>query len=237
MKKTITAGLVITVIALWSGWASAEKKSTGACHIEYADGRYDGECLNGKPHGQGKFYSTDGSRYEGEFRDSKVSSQGKLYLTDGGRYEGEFRDYKFNGQGKFYYANGSRYEGEWRDNEKNGRGTETGTDGERYDGYFENDKLQGRAIVTLSNGRRVNVICRNGVCEDDEEDNGYSRDNSASSSYGYTAPPVYVPQQPVYVPTPGYSYDPNPAYGSGGLTEALGAGSGIGQQSGNPYGH
>lgn len=72
--------------------------------MKYPDGEfYEGEfSKDGKFHGQGKYYNSDGSRYEGEWKDGKYNGQGVFYGANGDKFVGEFLDGEATGQGKFY---------------------------------------------------------------------------------------------------------------------------------------
>ena len=57
----------------------------------------------------------DGSVYEGDFVDGKRTGKGKYTYTSGSVYEGDFVDGNFTGKGKYTYANGDVYEGDFVD--------------------------------------------------------------------------------------------------------------------------
>jgi hypothetical protein len=65
---------------------------------------------------QGTETYASGEKYSGEFRDGKPNGQGTFYsLADnqfkGDRYVGEFRDGFYHGQGTYTHANGNEYVG------------------------------------------------------------------------------------------------------------------------------
>ena len=87
----------------------------GKGKIYYNDGniKYDGEFIDDKFEGFGKYFSKNGGYYIGEWRGNKPHGKGKLLLNKGyifkndilldGKYlNGEKR----NGKGKQYYKNG-----------------------------------------------------------------------------------------------------------------------------------
>lgn len=51
-------------------------------------------------------FSQDGGRYEGEWVDDKVHGQGISVYANGNRYEGQWVDGKINGHGVLHYADG-----------------------------------------------------------------------------------------------------------------------------------
>lgn len=81
---------------------------------------YQGETLDGKKHGTGKLFRSDGTvLYEGEFYDGKMHGMGKYTFPNGDVYEGEWHDSKMHGTGTYtVHRNGRVWEGEWRDGKK-----------------------------------------------------------------------------------------------------------------------
>jgi hypothetical protein len=111
------------------------KAPTGANGVgkvfqEHADGSvnrdsviYEGEFADGKFHGRGKQYRTDGSIvYEGDFVMGRFHGTGTLYWGDESViYEGEFAGGQFHGLGRKYpddglclFNHGTRYVGGWK---------------------------------------------------------------------------------------------------------------------------
>ena len=58
-------------------------------------GIYDGEFLNGKQHGKGKYSLPNGYYYEGEWKEGKIEGLGVAKYPDGSLYEGNFLDGRF----------------------------------------------------------------------------------------------------------------------------------------------
>jgi len=52
-------------------------------------------------------------KYIGQLKDGKYHGQGTLYFTDGARYEGEFKDDKYHGQGTMFFKDGTSKSGRW----------------------------------------------------------------------------------------------------------------------------
>ena len=69
-------------------------------------------------HGKGKLYNKNGNiTYEGDFINDKYEGNGKYNWEDGEYYIGQWKNGKRYGKGKLYYKNGSiKYEGDWLDN-------------------------------------------------------------------------------------------------------------------------
>ena len=84
---------------------------------------YEGEFINGKYEGIGKYYYDDGNYYIGQWKNSLRNGEGVLYIQDGRViYEGEFFDDKFEGNGKYYYPDGKYYIGQFKKGLKHGIG-------------------------------------------------------------------------------------------------------------------
>ena len=64
--------------------------------ITYDNGdKYDGDVVNGLPHGQGTYTRADGDKYVGEWRDDLPNGQGTFTYADGSVKEGIFKDGEF----------------------------------------------------------------------------------------------------------------------------------------------
>jgi len=93
--------------------------------IEYENGDYyigEIENENGKPNGKGIKYFKDGNIYEGNFIQDKFDGLGKYYNADGYYYFGEWKQGLKYGKGTQYYMNGESYEGEFINNIPDGIG-------------------------------------------------------------------------------------------------------------------
>ena len=138
--------------------------------VEYDNGSYEGEIVDGLRHGKGKYTWSNGSEYEGDWVKgkrcgfgvyksySKNEKDGSTYTSY--TYEGEWKDSKQHGHGvaKGYkafpvfghvYMNWS-YEGPWVDDKKHGRGVYREWDGNAnyehwkvYEGEWIDDKRHG----------------------------------------------------------------------------------------------
>ena len=126
--------------------------------------KYEGEFLNGKYHGYGRYVFSDGEIYEGYFANGKRHGKGKEIHTNGSVYEGElfennrqgkgtytmgdwkyvgdFKNHVREGKGILYYPNGNTYEGEFRNNLKGGYGVlKTKDNSVTVSGQFKEDKI------------------------------------------------------------------------------------------------
>ncbi len=95
-------------------------------------GAYEGDLVDGKPHGRGVFLFNDGGRYEGDFVKGIFAGKGVMDYTvptPGYRYEGDFVNGNRHGKGAYTFPSGNRYEGDFFNNEIHGYGTLYGPDG------------------------------------------------------------------------------------------------------------
>ena len=153
-KLSELVGKIDTIALQLAGEQGGGSTLSKIVHLDLPEGRYEGTIKDGKRHGQGTLYFTDGSRYVGEWIDDKFNGQGTLHCSWGDQYVGEWRDHRFNGQATYYYANGDRYVGEWIDGKRHGQGTIYYVSGERYEGEWIDDKYNGQATYYFADGER-----------------------------------------------------------------------------------
>ena len=103
---------------------------------------YTGEFFNGKKQGYGEetIPQTDGNdRYVGQFSEGRRHGRGIYYFSNGGKYEGELVRDQFNGDGSFESPNGDGYVGQFRNGQFGGEGVYTFANGNVVqEGVFEN---------------------------------------------------------------------------------------------------
>ena len=51
--------------------------------LEFVHGTYEGDLMNGKKHGVGKFVWSQGDTYEGDFHNGRMQGVGKMVYTSG----------------------------------------------------------------------------------------------------------------------------------------------------------
>ena len=90
---------------------------------------------------------------QGDWVDGKMHGNGRYWYEDGGVYDGQWIDSKMHGRGVYTFANGNRYEGDWVEDLKDGHGTLTYVNGEVYTGYWKNDKTDGKGTLTYAQVR------------------------------------------------------------------------------------
>ena len=124
--------------------------------------KYEGELVNGKKEGKGKFTYKNGCIYEGFFKNNKKEGSGVFYYTNGDRYKGEFKQGYYQGNGVFYFHNGDRYEGGFDKNKYSGIGKYFYHNGDSFEGFWENDKKNGKGTYIYLNGDKVTGNYKNG---------------------------------------------------------------------------
>jgi TPR repeat protein len=116
---------------------------TGHARLTWPDGsEYDGEWLQGRPHGFGIATEADGARYAGDWHHGDRHGEGELTLSDGSRYEGAFAQGKRSGTGTLESAQGF-YDGQWHLDMPHGEGVFVAVDGGRYQGEWRNGRQHG----------------------------------------------------------------------------------------------
>lgn len=106
--------------------------------------RYEGSYFNGRPHGQGSFYSKNGlGESHGRFCNGKgvrihstMTFMNEQILKDYREFTTELYEVSrlLNGEASVIYPNGVTYTGEFREGLRHGRGKETKRCGCTYDG-------------------------------------------------------------------------------------------------------
>lgn len=77
----------------------------------FNSGCKSGNCINGK----GVFVYNDNTVYEGEFLNGKPHGYGICQFADGDIYVGYWKNNFFEGKGTFYYSNGEIITGNWKE--------------------------------------------------------------------------------------------------------------------------
>ena len=137
--------------------------NTYCSYIQNAEkDKYEGELINGKKEGKGKFTYKNGCIYEGFFKNNKKEGSGIFYYTNGDRYKGQFKQGFYQGKGVFYFHNGDRYEGGFDKNKYSGIGKYFYHNGDSFEGSWQNDKKNGKGTYIYLNGDKVTGNYKNG---------------------------------------------------------------------------
>ncbi len=122
--------------------------------VEYDNGTYTGEVLDGIPHGEGKMICKNGGVYEGEWKNGSPNGHGKWREknANNSNYEGDFVDGLFDGYGvKKWDCNIHYYKGEWKQGRYHGKGICCAYDG-TWDGEWVNGHINGNGSFTSKKG-------------------------------------------------------------------------------------
>ena len=108
--------------------------------IEYTSNgdKYEGEFLNDKYEGCGRYYWNSGHKYKGELKNNLMHGKGTHYWANGDYYSGYFEKGKMNGSGTFYWKNGDKYKGLWKNDLRHGDGIYYWKNGTYLEGRWEN---------------------------------------------------------------------------------------------------
>lgn len=124
----------------------------GKIHGSSSRDQYEGDTLNGQPHGSGKKTFKNGDKYEGEWYNGQPNGKGKMLWITGNAYEGDWLNGRCHGYGVLHAINGDKYEGQFVDDAMHGEGRYTHADGKVYVGSFEADKPHGDGVLYLPDG-------------------------------------------------------------------------------------
>ncbi|MFD0959950.1 stalk domain-containing protein [Paenibacillus chungangensis] len=108
---------------------------------------YEGDSVDGMPHGKGKYFYKGTLLYEGEVVNGVIEGNGIMYDASypDSYYEGKFSNNRFHGFGKTIYNNGSYHIGEYADGMRKGEGKLYASDDQLvYDGMFQHDAFHGQ---------------------------------------------------------------------------------------------
>jgi hypothetical protein len=123
--------------------------------MKLAQGLYEGDVLDGVPHGRGTLTFYPGmqyKKYEGEWRKNEAHGRGVLRYTNGDTFEGQWQEGLLHGHVVLTYANGARYEGGCVKGKKHGRGSFRDPDGNTYVGDYVEGKRHGQGKYKKPNG-------------------------------------------------------------------------------------
>lgn len=165
----------LPVTVSWTGGCTQGKASGAGTMSTMKNGvlisRYEGQVLDGKPHGEGTYNFKTGVyqgtyvngdpfgkgtmtvfgilRFEGDFLEN--GTNGVTTYDKGGSYRGETRKYKFHGSGVRIYPDGTKEEGQFFEGNLQ-KGVRTYASGSRYEGEFVNDLLDGEGMLVTPRG-------------------------------------------------------------------------------------
>ena len=127
------------------------------------DYTYVGSFSDDLKHGKGEInYNETDDKYEGEFLNGKITGNGKYQWANKCIYEGEFLDGKMHGKGVYKWPEGDMYTGNYVNNLREGYGEYTRENGKKYKGEYKGGKPHGKGIISDKNGNSLEVEYENG---------------------------------------------------------------------------
>ena len=126
-------------------------------------GRYQGQCVNGKPNGVGEVVFVNGDHFSGMFKNGRIEGKGTWVSgSSGNSYSGNWHNGKREGIGTYSWAHSSQqYVGEWVDDKRHGKGTLTWANGDRFEGEFRNNQQYNGTYFTADGSTHT---CYMGSC-------------------------------------------------------------------------
>lgn len=147
---------------LYSGmWVRGKPQGQGILSFEIQDddspnvktsARYEGELLDGLPHGTGECFLANGAYFVGQWRRGLRNGLGTFKQPNGDSYEGKWIADKRCGKGKWTSMRGDVIEATWEDNLPHGSGVHREVDGGLYEGAFARGRYHGRGTFTAADG-------------------------------------------------------------------------------------
>ena len=120
--------------------------------LNYSNGTYVGDVVNGEAHGSGTFTWNSGNTYTGDFVDGSRTGTGTYTWTNGNTYTGDFVNNSQTGEGTFSWPNGDVYAGDFVDGSRTGTGTYTFSSGDVYVGDWVDGVHNGTGTYTYASG-------------------------------------------------------------------------------------
>lgn len=153
----------------WSGKLNKDENPEGQGKAVYEKGDiYEGNLINGRRSGKGKYKWKNGNKYNGEWKDDLKDGFGVFEnIKTKEKYEGIFLK-GYRRKGKTFYKNGDVYDGYWGKHDKHrgvfpqGRGkiiyavTSEWDKKKEYDGEWKNGRKHGKGKMLYVNGDKYN---------------------------------------------------------------------------------
>ncbi len=133
---------IIAITGVTNAQTTSNAPKVEKTRIIFDDGVYEGDLIDGKCTGKGKYTWKNGDVYEGDFVAGKRTGKGK-FVSAFEIYEGDFVDGKYHGKGKRTFIDGSFYEGDFVDGKYNGYGKRVIIGCPVQQGFFKDGKFMG----------------------------------------------------------------------------------------------
>ncbi len=140
-----------------------DDKPSGKGVLDFPEGTYEGEFVDGKRNGHGIETLLSGKKYEGNFQRNLYHGEGKLMLEDGSMYIGHFDNGTYHGRGTLTHTESS-YSGEWNRGTYHGEGTYITPQG-TYKGQFYFNVQHGHGTFADIYGGKYTGKWRRGLRE------------------------------------------------------------------------
>lgn len=116
---------------------------------------YEGEFHKGRCNGSGVYNYFANGRYEGDWIDGRYDGYGIESWARGSRYRGQYRQGLRHGYGVYRFYTGDTYAGQWCNGQSHGTGVQTCSDGSCYCGEFKNGVKHGLGVYHF----RFVILC------------------------------------------------------------------------------
>lgn len=114
---------------------------------------YNGEWLDGKPHGAGVWATIEGDLYcSAAWRNGEKHGRTVDVLCDGCVYRGDYEQGKRHGRGVLTWPYGAHYTGQFVEDKRNGEGVYCYADGRCYTGTYRDDRPHGYGVMKAADG-------------------------------------------------------------------------------------
>jgi hypothetical protein len=97
-------------------------------------------------------------KYEGELIEGLREGPGVLTWANGDTYTGNFHAGLRSGHGVFKQSDGLTYDGEWRLSRRHGQGAQSWPNGDHYSGAWQSDVFHGHGALSRHSGRYVGQV-------------------------------------------------------------------------------
>ncbi len=152
---------------------------------DYNGGRHEGDIIENKKLGKGKYFYPDGGIYEGEWNDDKREGFGTLFYPNKClAYYGEWEKDRLHGKGTLYNKlpgslkgfdgkdlnkiidGWNKYEGEFVFDFKEGKGELSLMNGDIFIGEFQKNLAHGKGVYRKANGEEMKGEWRSGIYQE-----------------------------------------------------------------------
>jgi hypothetical protein len=143
------------MVGIYTGQLSIKTNNPdGNGTLRLEDGAvYDGEWVDGRPHGSGVWATIEGDLFTcRSWQSGKKHGFTVDVLSDGQVYRGEYQHGQRHGHGVLTWPYGAHYEGQFVNNKRNGEGRYCYADGRVYTGNYKDDRPHGYGIMKAEDG-------------------------------------------------------------------------------------